>query len=91
MNAQVESTKPRVDEPSPWPEEIVASLQLAQPLRYGENPHQPAALYTLAHPHPHSLVRAEVLGGKELSYNNLLDLDAALHVVRRQERSQRRA
>jgi phosphoribosylaminoimidazolecarboxamide formyltransferase/IMP cyclohydrolase len=51
-------------------------------LRYGENPHQKAAFYALdvtaAGP---SLARAEVLQGKELSYNNLLDLDAALGLV----------
>lgn len=47
-------------------------------LRYGENPHQSAALYASSNADPNSLVRAEQLNGKELSYNNLLDLDAAL-------------
>ncbi|MEM9657159.1 MAG: bifunctional phosphoribosylaminoimidazolecarboxamide formyltransferase/IMP cyclohydrolase, partial [Planctomycetota bacterium] len=51
-------------------------------LRYGENPHQEAALYALPEASPHSLVHAEQLHGKELSYNNLLDLDAALAVAR---------
>jgi phosphoribosylaminoimidazolecarboxamide formyltransferase/IMP cyclohydrolase len=51
-------------------------------LRYGENPHQAAALYEDIHSPTHSLVRARVLHGKELSYNNLLDLDSALAVVR---------
>ncbi len=51
-------------------------------LRYGENPHQAAALYALPNATPGSLVRAEKLHGKELSYNNLLDLDSALAVAR---------
>ncbi len=44
-------------------------------LRYGENPHQAAALYEWAYAPPHSLVHAKRLHGKELSYNNLLDLN----------------
>ena len=51
-------------------------------LRYGENPHQAAALYSFADASPHSLVRAKQLHGKELSYNNLLDLDNALSIAR---------
>ncbi len=50
----------------------------ARALRYGENPHQKAAFYALDGAAGPSLARAEVLQGKELSYNNLLDLDAAL-------------
>lgn len=49
-----------------------------QDLRYGENPHQKAAFYAVpAQPGPH-LASAQQLSGKELSYNNLVDLDAAL-------------
>lgn len=51
-------------------------------LRYGENPHQPAALYAASLPPVASLVNARKLNGKELSYNNLLDLDSALGIVR---------
>jgi phosphoribosylaminoimidazolecarboxamide formyltransferase/IMP cyclohydrolase len=51
-------------------------------LRYGENPHQTAALYSSPEAAPHSLVNAQKLHGKELSYNNLLDLDAALAIAR---------
>jgi phosphoribosylaminoimidazolecarboxamide formyltransferase/IMP cyclohydrolase len=51
-------------------------------LRYGENPHQAAAVYAAPDASPHSLVRAKQLHGKELSYNNLLDLDAALAIAR---------
>ncbi|RIK87189.1 MAG: bifunctional phosphoribosylaminoimidazolecarboxamide formyltransferase/inosine monophosphate cyclohydrolase [Planctomycetota bacterium] len=61
---------------------ITLSLNYRAPLRYGENPHQTAALYALGDAGPHTLVNAEQLHGKELSYNNLLDLDAALAVVR---------
>ena len=57
-------------------------LRRTASLRYGENPHQSAALYKLADAGPHSVVNAEQLHGKELSYNNLLDLDAALGVAR---------
>src|SRR5690606_30930404 len=48
-----------------------------QDLRYGENPHQKAAFYTLGEASP-SLARCVQVGGKELSYNNILDADAAL-------------
>jgi phosphoribosylaminoimidazolecarboxamide formyltransferase/IMP cyclohydrolase len=54
-----------------------------QELRYGENPHQKAAVYhTCARNLEPSVVTAEQLSGKELSYNNLMDLDAALAIVR---------
>jgi len=48
-----------------------------QDLRYGENPHQEAAYYGNLDPPPHSLATAKQLHGKELSFNNILDLDAA--------------
>jgi phosphoribosylaminoimidazolecarboxamide formyltransferase/IMP cyclohydrolase len=51
-------------------------------LRYGENPHQQAALYAEDGPATANLVSARQLSGKELSYNNLLDLDSALSIVR---------
>jgi phosphoribosylaminoimidazolecarboxamide formyltransferase/IMP cyclohydrolase len=55
----------------------ILSLQKAKDLRYGENPHQRAALYTRISTPPAGVAGAEVLQGKELSYNNLLDSDAA--------------
>ena len=55
-------------------------------LRYGENPHQSAALYRMSHSTAASLVNARQLNGKELSYNNLLDLDSALGMARNFER-----
>ena len=68
----VEATPPRV----------ILPLSRRASLRYGENPHQNAALYAMPGAGPHSLVNAEQLHGKELSYNNLLDLDAALKIAR---------
>ncbi len=53
-----------------------------QDLRYGENPHQGAAFYRDLHPAPGSLVTARQLQGKELSYNNIADADAAWECVR---------
>lgn len=68
--------------PERFPEEMTVSLERVQNLRYGENPHQQAALYRIQKgtgPVPLSTVAgAEILHGKELSFNNLLDLDAAL-------------
>ncbi|MFZ9394511.1 MAG: bifunctional phosphoribosylaminoimidazolecarboxamide formyltransferase/IMP cyclohydrolase [Erythrobacter sp.] len=49
-------------------------------LRYGENPHQQAALYTPVGPHGRGIAQAEQLQGKELSYNNYNDADAALEL-----------
>lgn len=60
-----------------FPERMSVSLVKRAPLRYGENPHQPAALYSLEGAPATALVNGEQLNGKELSYNNLLDLDAA--------------
>jgi len=51
-------------------------------LRYGENPHQAAAFYKEPHQSRACVANADVLSGKELSFNNLLDLDSALTLVR---------
>ena len=53
-----------------------------QDLRYGENPHQSAALYKESQPLPSEIVSAEQLQGKELSFNNYIDLNAAWELVR---------
>ena len=53
-----------------------------QDLRYGENPHQQAAYYRDLYPAPGSLVTAQQLQGKELSYNNIADADAAWECVK---------
>jgi phosphoribosylaminoimidazolecarboxamide formyltransferase/IMP cyclohydrolase len=57
------------------PERLLIQAPLAQPLRYGENPHQAAALYGRFHDY------FQQLHGKELSYNNILDLTAAANLI----------
>ena len=62
-----------------FPDELALGFRKVQELRYGENPHQRGAWYRgYREPAGPSVSFAEVLQGKELSYNNLLDLDAAL-------------
>jgi phosphoribosylaminoimidazolecarboxamide formyltransferase / IMP cyclohydrolase len=61
-----------------FPTTLHPALRRERVLRYGENPHQKASFYAIDGGTGPSLARAEVLQGKELSYNNLLDLDAAL-------------
>ena len=65
-----------------WPARFTLPFRLKQSLRYGENPHQAAAFYTEPTVRHGCVASAEVLHGKELSYNNLLDLDSALNLVR---------
>ena len=67
---------------SGWPERWTLGGELAGELRYGENPQQPAALYREGSARPDDLVRVEILQGKELSYNNYLDVEAARRVAR---------
>jgi phosphoribosylaminoimidazolecarboxamide formyltransferase / IMP cyclohydrolase len=67
---------------SGFPDSIKIELKRTESLRYGENPHQPATLYLLPDPAVSALVRARQIHGKELSYNNYLDSDSALAVVR---------
>ncbi|MCX7804989.1 MAG: bifunctional phosphoribosylaminoimidazolecarboxamide formyltransferase/IMP cyclohydrolase [Planctomycetota bacterium] len=55
---------------------------LKQPLRYGENPHQKAAFYAEPGAPSGTMGASRLLSGKELSFNNILDLDAALNLVR---------
>jgi phosphoribosylaminoimidazolecarboxamide formyltransferase/IMP cyclohydrolase len=57
----------------------------AQDMRYGENPHQNSAFYVEANPKEVSIVSAKQLQGKELSYNNIADTDAALECVKQFE------
>jgi phosphoribosylaminoimidazolecarboxamide formyltransferase/IMP cyclohydrolase len=59
------------------PERVHIALRRQQELRYGENPHQAAALYVPAGHAPAGLAAAKQLQGKELSYNNFVDLEAA--------------
>jgi phosphoribosylaminoimidazolecarboxamide formyltransferase/IMP cyclohydrolase len=63
------------------PERVHLALRRKQELRYGENPHQSGALYVLAGQAPTGLAAAKQLQGKELSYNNYVDLEAARSLV----------
>lgn len=65
-----------------WPPVYTVALPLAQPMRYGENPHQGAAFYRDPTFGETSLATARQLHGKELSYNNILDAEGALEMVR---------
>ncbi len=65
-----------------FPPSITLQLRRREVLRYGENPHQRGALYALPSTMGANLVSARQLHGKELSYNNLLDLDSALAIAR---------
>ncbi len=74
---QVENSQFRDESPAvPYILNIFAEQSM--PLRYGENPHQYAALYSLKHG---GVASGEQLHGKELSYNNLVDLDAAWQLI----------
>ena len=68
--------------PSEWANPLLRSWSLHQPLRYGENPHQRAALYRAAAGMPGTVAHARKLQGKELSFNNLVDADAAYQAVK---------
>ncbi len=67
---------------APFSAQANSNLVKLQDLRYGENPHQQAAFYRDLHPAPGSLVTARQLQGKELSYNNIADGDAAWECVK---------
>jgi phosphoribosylaminoimidazolecarboxamide formyltransferase/IMP cyclohydrolase len=71
----------RVDQGETFPEQRTMSSKLIMPLRYGENPHQKAALYASAGPATRGIAQARQVQGKELSYNNLNDANAALELV----------
>ena len=68
--------------PGAFPAVVTQSFHLKETLRYGENPHQQAAVYAAPGDAGPSVVAAKQLNGKELSYNNLLDLESALEIVR---------
>ena len=63
-------------------EKLFLTFDKVQSLRYGENPHQNAAFYRAPEETPYSVAFAKQLGGKELSYNNIQDANAALNIVR---------
>jgi phosphoribosylaminoimidazolecarboxamide formyltransferase/IMP cyclohydrolase len=84
-SAIAEYLRQQTEQPERFPSELTISLERLQTLRYGENPHQQAAFYRLKNDSRLSeqatVAGSEVLHGKELSFNNLLDLDAALTTV----------
>ena len=67
---------------SELPAHLTIRLERKSQLRYGENPHQKAAVYRIPRSSTASVVNARHIHGKELSYNNLLDLDSALTIAR---------
>ncbi|MFL9840249.1 bifunctional phosphoribosylaminoimidazolecarboxamide formyltransferase/IMP cyclohydrolase [Sphingomonas sp. ST-64] len=69
------------DQGERFPETLPMVFKRGEELRYGENPHQAAALYLPAGPATAGIAQAEQLQGKELSYNNYNDADAALELV----------
>ena len=69
------------DQQQRWPDSWTFSSKLKMPLRYGENPHQQAALYLPVGPTDRGIAQASQVQGKELSYNNLNDANAALELV----------
>ncbi|PPU93808.1 bifunctional phosphoribosylaminoimidazolecarboxamide formyltransferase/IMP cyclohydrolase [Xanthomonas albilineans] len=81
LSAVVEPTKAGVCR-SAFPAQSNSSFVKVMDLRYGENPHQQAAFYRDLSPAPGSLATFEQLQGKELSYNNIADSDAAWECVR---------
>ena len=68
----------QIPETVEMPERLVINVPRKMLLRYGENPHQSAALYAAGQT---GIANARQLQGKELSYNNLVDLDAAWHLI----------
>jgi phosphoribosylaminoimidazolecarboxamide formyltransferase/IMP cyclohydrolase len=64
-----------------FPERMNLSYYVASTLRYGENPHQKAALYMRPNYPYTSLPKGRVYAGKELSFNNLWDLEAGLQMI----------
>jgi len=63
-----------------FPRRVIIQMERTQPLRYGENPHQEAALYTVTSGEGF-VAKAEQLHGKELSFNNIVDMSAAYELA----------
>jgi phosphoribosylaminoimidazolecarboxamide formyltransferase/IMP cyclohydrolase len=77
-DAAITRTLEQIPEPVEMPERLVINVPKKMPLRYGENPHQAAALYAAG---SYGVANARQLQGKDLSYNNLVDLDAAWQLI----------
>jgi len=70
---------------APLPATLTLQFERVQPMRYGENPHQFAAFYREAQPAPGTLATYHQLQGKELSYNNIADADAAYSIQQQEQ------
>ncbi len=77
-----EDSEVAVESTEKFPRIFTIEATKEQDLRYGENPQQTAAFYRLSNASEHSLARVQQIQGKPLSYNNLLDTDAAWTAVR---------
>lgn len=77
-----EDSEVAVESTEKFPQIFTIEATKEQDLRYGENPQQSASFYRLSNASEHSLARAQQIQGKPLSYNNLLDTDAAWTAVR---------
>ncbi|WP_437320674.1 bifunctional phosphoribosylaminoimidazolecarboxamide formyltransferase/IMP cyclohydrolase [Sorangium sp. So ce385] len=84
LSSLPEEGEPNAAEREAYPRFLTLALERAYPLRYGENPHQSGAFYRERGAAAGSLALADSLGagGKELSFNNLVDVDAAFEAVR---------
>jgi phosphoribosylaminoimidazolecarboxamide formyltransferase / IMP cyclohydrolase len=71
-----------VNQPAVWPSTLHPAFTLGSVLRYGENPHQAGALFVEKNAGPGSVATARFIQGKELSFNNIADADAALECVK---------
>jgi phosphoribosylaminoimidazolecarboxamide formyltransferase/IMP cyclohydrolase len=80
-DAMISSWFAHADQGQMFPETLSIPIRKAASLRYGENPHQHAALYVPVGPSTRGIAQAEQIQGKELSYNNYNDADAALELV----------
>lgn len=81
LGARLESQ----EQPEMFPETYTVQFNKAQTMRYGENPHQSAAFYVESEPKEASVATAVQVQGKELSFNNVADTDAALECVKQFE------
>ncbi len=88
ISGYLSAFEPASETRSEFPRFLTLPFERAYGLRYGENPHQSGAFYIEKNAEPGSLARTESLGagGKELSFNNLVDVEAALDAVREFER-----
>lgn len=82
LTAAYDATLAYYLQPEPFPNHLTLTYKKVRPLRYGENPHQAAALYVDTSQDHGGLAAADVLHGKPMSYNNIQDAEAALAILR---------